>query len=92
MKREARLGVTGTYFVIVYDMSAQHFILDNLDAITDFQNSTKETQGKPWMAEQDACLTEPYEKGVSVREIAAVLKRNGSGIRARLKKRGLIQQ
>lgn len=92
IKREARLGANGTYFVIVYDLSAQHFILDNLDAITDFQNSKKENQGKPWTAEQDACLTELYKKGVSVREIAAVLKRNGSGIRARLKKLGLIQQ
>ena len=42
---EARTGKTGPYFVTVYYPAAQHFIIDNLDAITEFERVQKETKG-----------------------------------------------
>lgn len=39
---EARSGRNGPYFVVVYTLAAQHFILDNLDAIIAFDNAQKE--------------------------------------------------
>ncbi len=88
---ESRMGSNGVYFVVVYDLSAQHFILDNLDAIVDHQRSKTENQGKPWQPDQDACLRELYAKGVPIREIAAALKRNSGAIRARLRNLGLAE-
>ena len=35
---EARNGPNGPYFVVVYNLAAQHFILDNVDAIADYQS------------------------------------------------------
>lgn len=83
---DARMGQNGTCFVVVYDVAAQHFIVDNLDAITTFENANKENQGQPWTQEQDNCLRDLYEKGVPISEIAITLKRNSGAIRARLKK------
>lgn len=39
---EARTGRNGPYVAVVYTLAAQHFILDNLDAIVAFYNTTKE--------------------------------------------------
>ena len=81
----------GTYFVVVYNAAAQHFIMDNLDAIIEFDNSMKENQGQPWSPEHDRCLLDLHHKGVSVSEIAITLKRNSGSVRARLKKLGIIE-
>lgn len=88
---ESRMGQNGTYFVVVYDLNAQHFIVDNLDAIVDHERSKTENQGQPWMPDHDACLRDLYAKGVPVPEIAVTLKRNRGAIRARLKKLGLAE-
>lgn len=89
---ESRTGLSGTYFVVVYNLAAQHFILDNLDAIIEFENTKKENQGQPWTQEHDNCLKDLYEKGVPVNEIAVTLKRNNGSIRARMKKLNLISE
>lgn len=86
---DARIGNNGTYFVVVYNMAAQHFIMDNLDAIIEFGNSMKENQGQPWNHEHDRQLLELHQKGVSINEIAIAFKRNSGSIRARLKKLGV---
>ena len=91
MQLDARTGNNGQYFVVVYNLDAQHFILDNLDAIIDFHNSKKENQGQPWSAEHDQILSDLYQKGVAVKEIAMELKRNNGAIRARIKKLGLTE-
>lgn len=88
---DAREGTEGVYYVILYDLAAQHFIMDNLDAILDHEKVKKENQGKPWSKEHDDCLVDLYQKGVPVREIAMTLKRNSGGVRARLKKLGLME-
>ncbi len=83
--------LNGLYFVVVYNLDAQHFIIDNLDAIIEFRNTKKENQGRAWSAEHDQCLRELYQKGVPIKEIAIALKRNNRAIRARLKKLGLSE-
>lgn len=88
---ESRMGQNGTYFVVVYDLSAQHFIVDNLEAIVEHEHSKTENQGQPWLPDHDACLRDLYAKGVSVPEIAVNLKRSRASIRARLKKLGLAE-
>lgn len=86
---DARTGSNGTYFVVVYNVAAQHFIMDNFDAIIEFDNSMKENQGQPWSPEHDRCLLDLYQKGVPMREIAVTLRRNAGAVRARLKKLGV---
>lgn len=86
---ESRMGQYGTYSVIVYNLDAQHFIVDNLDAILERERSKTENQGQPWLPEHDDCLRELYAKGIPIKEIAITLKRNSGAIRARLKKLGL---
>jgi len=83
---DARTGMNGAYFVVVYNSAAQHFIVDNLDGIIAFEQERKENQGKPWEPEQDRQLLELYRQNVAIREIALILKRNSGAIRARLKK------
>ena len=88
---EARTGNNGPYFVVVYNLDAQHFIIDNLDAIIEFRNAKKENQGQPWSAEHDQLLKELHQKGIPVKEIALALKRNSGAIRSRLKKLGFTE-
>ena len=88
---DARTGTNGTYFVVVYNLAAQHFILDNLDAIIEFDRANKENQGQPWAPEHDRCLLDLHQKGVPVNEIAITLKRNSGAVRARLKKLGIAE-
>lgn len=90
---EQRQGSQGIYTVIVYNKMAQQFILDNLDAFCSGNQSTEsgEYQGQPWSKEHQACLVELFQKGVPVTEIATTLQRTTGGIRARLKRLGLIE-
>ena len=85
---EDRIGNKGNYQVVVYDTAAQHFIIDNLDAILAAENAQAEMQGSPWTKEHDDCLIDLYKKSVPVSEIAITLKRGTSAVRGRLKKLG----
>ena len=86
---EDREGPKGPYQVVVYNLEAQHFILDNLDAVTQAENVYGEMASKPWTAAHETCLVDLYKKGVPVSEIAVTLKRGTNSIRSRLKKLGL---
>ena len=86
---EERTGSSGTYQVVIYNSAAQHFIVDNLDAVIAAGNHQAEMQGAPWTTEQDARLIELYKKSVLINEIALALKRSTSAIDGRLKKLGL---
>ena len=88
---EARNGANGPYFVVVYNLAAQHFILDNLDAIIDYNSVKAENQGQPWSPEHDRCLLDLHQKGVPVNEIAVTLKRGSGAVRSRLKKLGITE-
>ena len=91
---EKRTSMNGEYVVVVYSRDAQQFILDNIEAIVaNISNvSTKkaDNQGQAWTAAHEECLVDLFNKNVPVSEIAATLKRTETGIRARLKKLGLI--
>ena len=88
---EAHNGANGPYFVVVYNLAAQHFILDNLDAIIDYNSVKAENQGQPWSPEHDRCLLDLHQKGVPVNEIAVTLKRGSGAVRSRLKKLGITE-
>lgn len=76
--------------MVVYNSQAQHFIVDNLDALLATENAQTEMQGSPWTKEHDDCLIGLYKKSVPMSEIAITLKRSTSAIRGRLKKLGFI--
>lgn len=78
----------GPYQAVVYDASAQRFIVENLDALR--PHTRTELQGTPWLKAHDDCLLDLYQKSVPISEIAVTLKRSTSAIRKRLKKLGLI--
>ncbi len=84
-----RIGDRGPYKAVVYDASAQQFIVENLDAIQPALNTQTELQGTPWEKAHDDCLIDLYQKSVPIDEIAVTLKRSASAIRKRLKKLGL---
>lgn len=86
------MGINGSYTVILYDEMAQHFLIDNLEAILEFEKDSTKFQGQPWTPQQDYCLTDLYNKNVPTGEIAVTLKRSTSSIHARLKKLGLTDQ
>ncbi len=95
---EKRVGIHGEYSVVVYNEKAQEFIIDNIDAIISSANSKKKTatasenQGQPWTLVQEECLVDLFNKNVPVSEIAVTLKRSEGGVRARLKRLGLINE
>jgi hypothetical protein len=87
---EERAGNNGIYYVVVYNIVAQHFVIDNLDAILAVKKERTEMQGAPWTKEQDERLIDLYEKSAPISEIAMVMKRSTSAVRGRLKRLGLI--
>jgi hypothetical protein len=95
---EKRQGQYGSYYVMLYNLDAQHFILDNIEAVLAFDNDNGtdsadvENQGRSWSNEHNEMLIDLFKKGVSCSEIAITLKRTETGIRARLKRLGLIDQ
>ena len=94
---EERHGQNGVYYVMFYNIEAQHFIIDNIAAILNINNdkeanvSNFENQGHPWSKEQEETLISMFNQGASVSEMSDRLQRNGGGIRARLKRLGLIE-
>ena len=89
---EARTGLNGDYIAVLYNRNAQQFILDNLDAILEFEQEMKKLGGQPWTQTQDDCLTDLVQKGVPLSEIAAALKRSTSAVQSRIKKLNLTQR
>lgn len=87
---EERTGSNGPYQVVVYNSEAQHFIMDNLDAILAAENANAEMQGTPWTKEQDDCLAELCGKSAPISEIAVALRRSTSAVRGRMKKLGFF--
>ena len=63
---EERTSSNGPYQVVVYNNAAQHFIIDNLDAILTAENMQTEMQGAPWTKDHDDCLIDLYKKSVPV--------------------------
>ena len=83
-----RIGQNGPYHAVVYNAAAQHFVLDNLDAIAEVKDAVA-LQGTPWTQEQDEMLAQMHAGGEPIKQIAAVLKRRPSAVVSRVKKLGL---
>jgi hypothetical protein len=94
---EEREGQYGTYLVTLYNPEAQHFIIDNFDAILEINNKPRpkpenaSSQGRVWFSDEDEKLTELFHQGMPVSEMAAFFKRTEAGIRARLVRLDLIE-
>ena len=96
---EERVSQSGMYLVTVYNAEAQQSILDNIDAVIEINNQKsikaaghEDFRGQPWTSTYDETLIDLFQKNVPVSEIAITLKRTEDGIRARLKKLGLIDK
>ena len=91
---EKRVGVNGEYVVVLYNREAQQFIIDNLEAVTaklkDVSIKKAANQGIAWTPAHEECLVDLFSKNVPISEIAVTLMRTETGIRAKLKKMGLI--
>lgn len=89
---ERRTGANGDYQVVLYNRSAQQFILDNIEAMVSMRviADTPEMRGKPWTKEQEKQIVEMHNNGVAIPQIAYAMQRSTASIRSRLKKLGLI--
>ena len=92
---EERNGQYGKYTVVLFSVSAQQFIYDNIDAFfeskTEAEDSLDGFYGRAWTEVHDRRLTELFNNNVPVAEIAFELRRTEGGVRARLKRLGLIE-
>ncbi|MCD7847329.1 MAG: hypothetical protein LUG49_04800 [Oscillospiraceae bacterium] len=89
---QQRTGMYGVYYVTVYNRTAQRFILDNIDTITEINNTKprdRESADSLWSPEFDECLIDLSSKNVPVSEIAVTLKKSNSAVIQRMKKLGL---
>lgn len=90
---EYREGINGLYSVVLYNINAQHFILDNMDAVISYNAASKiissENQGQPWTYEQNQQLINMVFQDVPIEEISRTLKRSKSAITARMNKLGI---
>lgn len=88
---QERNGMNGPYCAVVYDRTAQQFLVDNLDSALEMRRQMTENQGQPWSPEQDQFLRQMHQAGADVKQIALALKRNSTAVRARIKKLGFTQ-
>ena len=94
--KTVKRGAYGPYQVTLYSLEAQHFVIDNLEAIIENNNAPSEkkpvaeNQGRTWFPNEEEKLVELFHEGKSVSELASFFKRTETGVRARLKKLDLI--
>lgn len=96
---EDRQGQQGSYTVVVYNETAQAWLLAHMEEIV-ARNTAKyqerrdavALQGTPWTREQDDRLRELCRQGLSLGEIARRMQRSSSGIHYRLQHLGLELQ
>ena len=74
------------------------FMSDNSDAVLSIeqeeayrQEEKRVNAGQAWAEDEDRRLTEEFEAGMKIAEIARVHGRTNGAIRARLKRQGLIE-
>lgn len=92
ISEELRTSKNGKYYVLVYNVNAQKYIVTSCNTIIETPSNLDEPllQGKPWTADQDKRLVEMFNDGLIVAEIAKECQRTTGAIRARLVRLGLI--
>lgn len=92
---EERFGQRGAYRVVLYNLDAQQFILDNMEGIIEIDHKPvpqREMQGKPWTEDQEKTLLELYHQQLPLPEIAKTMQRTKGAIESRLEKLGFLQR
>lgn len=95
-------AVRGDVKYVTYNKNAQQFIFDNLEAIIEvckmeseqkalLKQQKIENKGKPWSQVDDDSLSQMYQNGSSLKDMAAYFKRTRSAIKARLVLLGLLE-
>ncbi len=87
------VGTYGPYTYSAYNRNAQQFLIDNIDTITEINNTKprdRESVDSLWSPEYDECLIDLSSKNVPVSEIAVTLKKSNSAVIQRMKKLGLM--
>ena len=85
----------GTYSYLLYNKDAQHFIIDNIEAIVAFDNNTYlqykniDNNGRSWSAEDNRTVVKGFKEGLTISEIAALVKRSERAVRIRLRRNGI---
>ena len=73
------------------DENAQQFVYDNIEAVIDFRAQLRGNKGKTWTAEDDEKLTQMYENGVAIKDMANELKRSVNGVYMHILALGLFK-
>ena len=90
-----KTGQYGTpYQVVVYDVNAQRFIIDNVFAILDNHIKGRgkvgaSSQGMPWTIDDEQILYDLYKQNIPTEQIARSLNRTPGAVRSHLTKLGL---
>ena len=85
---EDRQGQYGAYTAVIYDLNAQHFILDNLDSILSFAAQKLRNEGNAWTGEENRQLRALFQQGMDPKDIAIRLARKPASVKQQLKKIG----
>ena len=94
ISEELRSSKRGEYYVLLYNVNAQKFIVTNCNTIVEAANNSENQalNGRQWTLEQDKRLTEMFNDGSPVAEMAKECQRTTGAIRARLVHLGLISR
>ncbi|MBQ6703267.1 MAG: hypothetical protein IJN08_00475 [Clostridia bacterium] len=84
-----RTGTQGPYKVVLYNLEAQKFILDNLDSLIDMRNMRAEKRKQPWSANEDELLKSLVDSKLPLIDITAQLRRSRASVRKRIAELGL---
>ena len=84
-----RTGTQGPYKVVLYNLEAQKFILDNLDSLIDMRNMRAEKRKQPWSANEDDMLKSLIDSKYPLIDITVQLRRSMESILKRVSELGL---
>lgn len=94
---EVIVGAYGPYIVILYNLNAQHFIIDHIREIMEVKDNETmdrsfERRFSTWTEEEERDLKEMFQDGCKVSEMAYALDRSERGIREKLLRMKLIEE
>ena len=79
-----RTGTQGPYKVVLYNLEAQKFILDNLDSLIDMRNMRAEKRKQPWSANEDDMLKSLIDSKYPLIDITVQLRRSRESVLKRI--------
>lgn len=91
MKTETRTGLNGNYYIVIYGLKAQKYIVENIRTIIQ-EKIEAEENSKIWTPQDDDSLIDFFNNGYTVAQISKNLKKPVLAIRKRLVSLGLISK